>query len=105
MGGRGRPPSVLTVRSPGLECGAAPAGTDPMSLTLPQRLQRAIEGSFERTVLLQKRVRQLVRGDAPLFDAELEKVDNPIEIALIEMERGLIELVPDEDEEERPTLG
>lgn len=76
-----------------------------MSLTLPQRLQRAIEGSFERTVLLQKRVRQLVRGDAPLFDAELEKVDNPIEIALIEMERGLIELVPDEDEEERPTLG
>jgi DNA-directed RNA polymerase subunit K/omega len=75
-----------------------------MSLTLPQRLQRVIEGSFENTVLLQKRVRQLVRGDAPLFDAELEKVDNPIEIALVEMERGLIDLVPDEDEEERPTL-
>ncbi len=75
-----------------------------MSLTLPQRLQRVIEGSFENTVLLQKRVRQVVRGDAPLFDAELEKIDNPIEIALIEMERGLIGLVPDEDEEERPTL-
>ncbi len=75
-----------------------------MSLTLPQRLQRVIEGSFENTVLLQKRVRQLVRGDAPLFDAELEKVENPIEIALVEMERGLIDLVPDEDEEERPTL-
>ncbi|MBC8327432.1 MAG: DNA-directed RNA polymerase subunit omega [Planctomycetes bacterium] len=75
-----------------------------MSLTLPQRLQRAIEGSFERTVLLQKRVRQIVRGDAPLFDAELEKVDNPIEIALTEMERGLIDLVPDEDDEVRPTL-
>ena len=68
-----------------------------MSLTLPQRLQRAIEGSFERTVLLQKRIRQLVRGDSPLFDAELEHVDNPIEIALIEMERGLVELVPDEE--------
>ena len=75
-----------------------------MSLTLPQRLQRVIEGSFERTVLLQKRVRQVVRGDAPLFDAELEKVDNPIEIALTEMERGLIDLVPDEEEDERPTL-
>lgn len=75
-----------------------------MSHTLPQRLQRVIEGSFERTVLLQKRVRQLVRGDAPLFDAELERVDNPIEIALVELERGLIELAPDEDAEEKPTL-
>lgn len=68
-----------------------------MNLTLPQRLQRYAQGSFERTVLLQKRVRQLVRGDAPLFDAELEHVENPIEIALIEIERGLIELVPDEE--------
>lgn len=76
----------------------------PMQLSLPQRLQRFVEGSFERTVLLQKRIRQLVRGDAPLFDAELEHVENPIEIALIEVERGLIELVPDEDEP-RPTLG
>lgn len=69
-----------------------------MELSLPQRLQRYVQGSFERTVLLQKRIRQLVRGDAPLFDAELEHVDNPIEIALIECERGLIELVPEEDE-------
>lgn len=74
-----------------------------MELSLPQRLQRQVQGSFERTVLLQKRVRQLVRGDAPLFDAELQHLDNPIEIALYEIERGLIELVPDEDEP-RPTL-
>lgn len=74
-----------------------------MELSLPQRLQRFVEGSFERTVLLQKRIRQLVRGDSPLFDAELEHIDNPIEIALIEVERGLIELVPDE-EEQKPTL-
>lgn len=66
-------------------------------MTLPQRLHRFAEGSFERTVLIQKRVRQLVRGDAPLFDAELEHVENPVEIALIEIERGLIELVPDEE--------
>ena len=74
-----------------------------MNLTLPQRLQRYAQGSFERTVLLQKRVRQLVRGDAPLFDAELEHVENPIEIALIEVQRGLIELVPNE-EPAKPTL-
>jgi DNA-directed RNA polymerase subunit K/omega len=74
-----------------------------MSLTLPQRLQRYIQGSFERTSLLQKRLRQIVRGDAPLFDAELEGIENPIEIALTEIERGLIELVPDE-EEQKPTL-
>ncbi len=74
-----------------------------MELTLPQRLQRVINGSFERTVLLQKRVRQLVRGDAPLFDAELERVENPIEIALVELERGLIGLT-EEQKEEKPTI-
>ncbi|MGB0952282.1 MAG: DNA-directed RNA polymerase subunit omega [Planctomycetota bacterium] len=74
-----------------------------MDSTLPQRLQRNINGSFERTVLLQKRIRQLVRGDAPLFDAELERVENPIEIALIEVERGLIDLVEDAPVE-KPTL-
>jgi hypothetical protein len=70
-----------------------------MELTLPQRLQRVINGSFERTVLLQKRV----RGDAPLFDAELERVENPIEIALVELERGLIGLA-EETVEEKPTI-
>ena len=74
-----------------------------MELTLPQRLQLVINGSFERTVLLQKRVRQLVRGDAPLFDAELERVENPIEIALVELERGLIDLTEDV-KEEKPTI-
>ncbi|MBC8405179.1 MAG: DNA-directed RNA polymerase subunit omega [Planctomycetes bacterium] len=74
-----------------------------MELTLPQRLQRYVNGSFERTVLLQKRVRQLVRGDAPLFDAELEHIDNPIEIALVEISRGLIEL-KEEAPEKKPTL-
>lgn len=74
-----------------------------MDLTLPQRLQRLINGSFERTVLLQKRVRQLVRGDAPLFDAELERIENPIEIALVEFERGLIGLA-EEQVEEKPAI-
>lgn len=74
-----------------------------MELTLPQRLQRVINGSFERTVLLQKRVRQLVRGDAPLFDAELERIENPIEIALVELERGLIGLA-EEQAEEKPAI-
>ena len=74
-----------------------------MENTLPQRLQAFVNGSFERTVLIQKRIRQLVRGDAPLFDAEIERIENPIEIALVEIERGLIELAEDQVEE-KPTL-
>ena len=74
-----------------------------MDSTLPQRLQRNINGSFARTVLLQKRIRQLVRGDAPLFGAEMERMENPIEIALTEVERGLIDLV-EEQVEEKLTL-
>jgi DNA-directed RNA polymerase subunit K/omega len=70
-----------------------------MELSLPQRLQKAVNGSFHKTALLQRRVRELVRGSAPLL--ETRKV-NPIEIAFLEMERGLIELVPDE-EAIRPT--
>ena len=65
-----------------------------MDTTLPQRLQQAAGGSFRRTALLQKRVRELVRGAAPLIDLKGER--NPIRIAYLEMEKGLIELVPDE---------
>lgn len=65
-----------------------------MDLTLPQRLQRAVQGSFHRTALLQKRVRELIRGGAPLIET---REQNPIRIAFLEMERGLIELIPDED--------
>ena len=74
-----------------------------MDQSLPQRLQKQVNGSFEMTVLLQKRVRQLVRGDSPLFDAELEHMENPVEIALVELERGLLKLV-EEEVEETPTL-
>ena len=74
-----------------------------MENTLPQRLQAFVNGSFERTVLIQKRIRQLIRGDAPLLDAEIERIENPIEIALVEIERGLIELAEDQVEE-KPTL-
>jgi DNA-directed RNA polymerase subunit K/omega len=61
---------------------------------LAPALQKSVNGSFHKTALLQRRVRELVRGSAPLL--ETRKV-NPIEIAFLEMERGLIELVPDED--------
>jgi DNA-directed RNA polymerase subunit K/omega len=73
-----------------------------MEFSLPQRLQRAVNGSFHKTALLQRRVRELVRGSAPLI--ETRKV-NPIEIAFLEMERGLIELIPDEEANQpTPTL-
>lgn len=70
----------------------------PMDQTLPQRLQKSVSGSFHKTALLQKRVRELIRGAAPLIETR-EK--NPIKIAFLEMERGLIELIP---EEEQPLL-
>jgi DNA-directed RNA polymerase subunit K/omega len=69
-----------------------------MDLTLPQRLQKSVAGSFHKTALLQKRVRELVRGAAPLVES---REQNPIKIAFLEMERGLIELIP---EEEKPLL-
>ncbi len=71
-----------------------------MDLTLPQRLQRTVQGSFHKTALLQKRVRDLVRGGAPLIET---REVNPIRIAFLEMERGLIELIPDE-EHSTPTM-
>lgn len=65
-----------------------------MELTLPQRLQQSVQGSFHKTALLQKRVRELIRGAAPLVES---RETNPIKIAFLEMERGLIELIPDEE--------
>ena len=69
-----------------------------MDKTLPQRLQKSVSGSFHKTALLQKRVRELIRGAAPLIET---REQNPIKIAFLEMERGLIELIP---EEEKPLL-
>ncbi len=71
-----------------------------MDSTLPQKLQRAVSGSFHKTSLLQKRVRELVRGANPLFETR-EK--NPIKIAYLEMEKGLIDLIPD-DENPAPSI-
>jgi DNA-directed RNA polymerase subunit K/omega len=52
--------------------------------------------------LLQKRVRELVRGQKPLFET---RERNYIKIAHEEMKRGLIDLVPDEEQNEQlPTL-
>lgn len=61
--------------------------------TLPLRLTAAVEGSYKKTTLLQKRVRELIRGQRALYET---RETDPIEIALEELNRGLIELVPDE---------
>ncbi|MBK8179747.1 MAG: DNA-directed RNA polymerase subunit omega [Planctomycetes bacterium] len=63
-------------------------------------MQKSVSGSFHKTALLQKRVRELIRGAAPLIET---RERNPIKIAFLEMERGLIELIPDE-ESPTPTL-
>ncbi|MCC6673166.1 MAG: DNA-directed RNA polymerase subunit omega [Planctomycetes bacterium] len=71
-----------------------------MDQTLPQQLVKQVGGSFRLTALLQKRVRELVRGQRPLFET---RERNFIKIAAEELRRGLIELVP--EEEERPPEG
>ncbi|MEY4672994.1 MAG: hypothetical protein RL148_778 [Planctomycetota bacterium] len=65
-----------------------------MEHSLPQDLVKQVGGSFRVTALLQKRVRELVRGQKPLFET---RERNYIRIASEELKRGLIELVPEED--------
>jgi DNA-directed RNA polymerase subunit K/omega len=65
-----------------------------MERSLPQELVSQVGGSFRLTALLQKRVRELVRGQRPLFET---RERNYIRIASEELRRGLIELVPDEE--------
>ncbi|MDA0372637.1 MAG: DNA-directed RNA polymerase subunit omega [Planctomycetota bacterium] len=65
-----------------------------MEDTLPQKLVRQVGGSFQLTALLQRRVRELVRGQKPLFET---RERNYIKIASEELARGLIELVPEDE--------
>ncbi|MFN0206338.1 MAG: DNA-directed RNA polymerase subunit omega [Planctomycetota bacterium] len=65
-----------------------------MTESLPTSLQDCVAGSFHKTALLQKRVRELIKGASPLIDTR-EK--NPIRVALMELQQGLIELTPDEE--------
>ncbi len=64
--------------------------------SLPVRLMEEVNGSYQKTTLLQKRVREIVRGQRPLYET---RESNPIAIALEEARRGLIELTPDETPE------
>jgi DNA-directed RNA polymerase subunit K/omega len=68
-----------------------------LSNTLPTQLVHQVHGSFELTSLLQKRVRELVRGQKPLYET---REANYIKIASEELWRGLIQLVPDEEQQD-----
>ncbi|MFO0985290.1 MAG: DNA-directed RNA polymerase subunit omega [Planctomycetota bacterium] len=59
-------------------------------------LSRRCGGVFKFTVLLQKRIRELVKGAPKLV--ETSEVDL-IKIALLEIEEGKIEMVPLSDDE------
>jgi DNA-directed RNA polymerase subunit K/omega len=67
--------------------------------SLPQQLVKQVGGSFQLTALLQKRVRELVRGQKALYET---RERNYIRIAAEELRRGLIQLVPDEEEPAPP---
>lgn len=59
-------------------------------------LSRRAGGVFRFTVLLQKRVRELVKGAPKLVETHETDL---IKIALLEIEEGKIEMVPLSDEE------
>ncbi len=61
--------------------------------SLPVRLMEEVGASYRKTALIQKRVRELVRGQRPLYET---RESNPIAIALEEGKRGLIELAADD---------
>ena len=67
--------------------------SDDQGKSLPVRLMEEVGASYRKTALIQKRVRELVRGQRPLYDT---RERNPIAIALEEVKRGLVELAPDE---------
>ncbi len=66
-----------------------------MEDSLPKILVKQVGGSFRLTTLLQKRVRELVRGQRPLYET---RERNYIRIASEELNRGLIELTPEDDQ-------
>ncbi len=66
-----------------------------MEDSLPQMLMNEVNSSFQLTTLLQKRVRELVRGGKPLYET---RERNPIRIAFEEWKRGLISLEHEEGE-------
>ncbi len=68
--------------------------TESSQKSLPLQLQEYVEGSYKKTALIQKRVRELIRGQKPLYET---REMNPIAIALEECRRGLIELVQEEE--------
>ncbi len=54
-----------------------------------------VGGKFKLTVLIQKRLRELIRGAKPLIEVPSDA--NHLEIALEEIKTGLIWLKPGED--------
>ncbi|MFN7181059.1 MAG: DNA-directed RNA polymerase subunit omega [Planctomycetota bacterium] len=62
-----------------------------MDIKKIEEASKKVGGYYKLTVLLQKRVKELVSGSAPLIDA---KIENPIEIALEEVLEGKIRLEP-----------
>ena len=77
--------------------GGSPPGLEAAmeeKIRILDELEERVGGRFSLTALLQKRVRELVRGQKPLFET---RERNYIRIAAEELERGLIELVADDE--------
>ena len=71
-----------------------------MDHKLCRELADKVGGAFKFTVLLQKRIVDLVFGAAPLV--ETKKGDKPMDIALREISEGKIALVLPEEKKKEP---
>jgi len=69
-----------------------------MDLKSIESAKRMVGGSFRLSVLLQKRIIELVRGAPPVIESP-EKERGPIEVALREILEGKIslEMIPSDD--------
>lgn len=60
-----------------------------MEISKIEEASKKVGGYYKLVVLLQKRVKELVKGTAPLIEA---KIDDPLEIALEEVIQGKLQL-------------
>ena len=64
-------------------------------------LSKRMGGRFKMTVLIQKRIQELVRGAAPLVALDKERKQTHIDIAVEEVIQGKVCFEPTEDEESK----
>jgi len=66
-------------------------------------LSKRMGGRFKMTVLIQKRIQELVRGANPLIALDKERKQSIIDIAVEEVVQGKVYFEPTDEDEESKT--